>query len=363
MHTTNNVVNNNPFIPDVPFHLDPLLRPKQPIKQNITHKQNSQNEQNISPNINFDFEENSPFQEGIMSETFQRPDKSFFQNPKELGDLIDKENFILKYLPKQMYIDKILDLIQRKVLRGTHLPMEIKEIQAGYLCSPYFKDLYLYLSQNKLPSLKSAIKKLEALAERYVLLDSLLFKISSEKECAVLAILETCTKKIITLYHKSLFAGHQGVIKIYLTISDKFLIPNLIQYPRSYIKGCHLCQLSHNDKLPLRHLQTRINPNYVPMSRLSMDLKVMPRSHKGHRYILCIIGEVTNYLVTVPIFQARSEEIGEALIENVIMKYCKPKYIIMDQDSVFMSSLMTYLFHKFDIKIKTVAPYNHKSPG
>ena len=33
----------------------------------------------------------------------------------------------------------------------------------------------------------------------------------------------------------------------------------------------------------------------------------------------------------------------------------------MDQDSVFMSSLMTYLFHKFSIKIKTVAPYNHQS--
>ena len=44
------------------------------------------------------------------------------------------------------------------------------------------------------------------------------------------------------------------------------------------------------------------------MSRLSMDLKVMPRSQKGHRYILCIIDEVTNFLVTFPIFQARSEE-------------------------------------------------------
>ena len=33
----------------------------------------------------------------------------------------------------------------------------------------------------------------------------------------------------------------------------------------------------------------------------------------------------------------------------------------MDQDRAFMSSLMTYLFHKFDIKIKTVAPYNHQS--
>ena len=87
----------------------------------------------------------------------------------------------------------------------------------------------------------------------------------------------------------------------------------------------------------------------------------MPRSHKGHRYILCIIDEVTNYLVTIPIFQVTSEEIGEALIENDITNYCIPEYIIMDQDSAFMSSLMTYLFHKFDIKIKTVAPYNHQS--
>ena len=234
VHTTNNandrMVNNNPFIPDVPFHPDPLLRPKQPIKQNVTHEQNSQNKQNISPNINFDFEENSPFQEGIMSETFQRPDESFFQNPKELGDLINKGNFIHKYLPKQMDIDKILEVIQRKVLKGTHLPMEIKEIQAGYLCSPYFKDIYLYLSQNKLPSLKSAIRKLETLAERYVLLDSLLFRIALDKGIAVLVIPETCTDKIITLYHKSLFAGDQGVIKTYLTISDKFFIPNLIHY-------------------------------------------------------------------------------------------------------------------------------------
>ena len=137
-----------------------------------------------------------------MSEMFQRLDKSFFQNPKELGDLINKENLVHKYLPKQTDIDKILEIIQRKVLKGTHLPVEIKEIQVGYLCIPYFKDLYLYLLQNKLPSSKSVIRKLETLAEKYVLLGSLLFRISPEKETAVLAIPEMCADKIITLYHK-----------------------------------------------------------------------------------------------------------------------------------------------------------------
>ena len=34
---------------------------------------------------------------------------------------------------------------------------------------------------------------------------------------------------------------------------------------------------------------------------------------------------------------------------------------MMDQDSAFMSSLINHLFEKLDIKMKTVAPYNHQS--
>ena len=60
----------------------------------------------------------------------------------------------------------------------------------------------------------------------------------------------------------------------------------------------------------------------------------------------------------MPIYHARSEEIGEALIDNIISKYGIPEYMIMDQ---FMSMLMTYLFKSLNIKIKTVAPCNHQS--
>ena len=92
-----------------------------------------------------------------------------------------------------------------------------------------------------------------------------------------------------------------------------------------------------------------------------MDLKVMPKSQEGHQFILCIIDEVTNYLITTPLYQAKSEEVGEALIENVITKFGTPDYMIIDQDSAFMSSLMSYLFKTLKITIKTVGSYNHKS--
>ena len=74
-----------------------------------------------------------------------------------------------------------------------------------------------------------------------------------------------------------------------------------MHYLRLHIKGCHICRLNRKDKPPVRLLQTRSILNYRPLSRLSMDLKVLPRSSRGHRYILCVIDGVTNYMITAPI--------------------------------------------------------------
>ena len=90
-----------------------------------------------------------------------------------------------RFLPKQRDNDKILQIIQRKVLKGTHLPIEVKEIQEGYLHRTYSKDIYQYLLQNTR---------------------------------------NMCRQDNNAVSQKSI-AGHQGVIKTYLTISDKFSYP------------------------------------------------------------------------------------------------------------------------------------------
>ena len=228
--------------PIPPYH-DPYARPP-PRPPDITNSINNWKDLlDTDTDRNVDIEENLPFQEGIISETYERQDRSYVQEPYELKDLIDSTKLVQKFLPKQMDIDKVLDIIKRKVLKGTHVPLTIKEIQVGYLSSPSFKDLYLFLSQNKLPSKRSTIKKVETLAENVVLLDSLLLKLvtTTEKETALLAIPEMCVDKIIALYHACLFAGHQGVVKTYLTMKDKFFNPGMMHYLRSFIKGCHIC--------------------------------------------------------------------------------------------------------------------------
>ena len=79
MHSVNNVdewmTHTRPLIPDVPFHTAPTYRhlPK-PVRSNMPRSQESSQSststENINPDINLDFQENSPFQECIIFETF-----------------------------------------------------------------------------------------------------------------------------------------------------------------------------------------------------------------------------------------------------------------------------------------------------
>ena len=61
------VINRRPMIKDIPLYPDPTYRP--PPKPIQIPKSEGQQNIDISPEINIDFEENSPFPEGAISET------------------------------------------------------------------------------------------------------------------------------------------------------------------------------------------------------------------------------------------------------------------------------------------------------
>ena len=105
MHSVNNVnegmTHTRPLIQDVPFHQGPTYRPpSKPIRSNMAKSQESSqsspSSENISSDINLDFE-NSPFQEGVILEAYQTSDKSFFQELQELNDLMNTGNLIQNF--------------------------------------------------------------------------------------------------------------------------------------------------------------------------------------------------------------------------------------------------------------------------
>ena len=70
-----------------PPYVEPSLRPPPKSPDNISKKQEVESSK-------IEIEENSPFQENIISEVNERPDKSYFQEPIELKDLVDTKNIV-----------------------------------------------------------------------------------------------------------------------------------------------------------------------------------------------------------------------------------------------------------------------------
>ena len=79
-----------------PFYPDPIYRPVPRPPENL-QPESPENKSVAKPKIDTEFEENSLHQEGIISEFYQRPDKSYCQQPKDLENLVNTGNLVQKF--------------------------------------------------------------------------------------------------------------------------------------------------------------------------------------------------------------------------------------------------------------------------
>ena len=299
----------------------------------------------------------------ILDPEIRIPTEEDFVLPPPLESLLDKAKMAYKFLPKQGDIDRLIAKINKKVLRDTNLCVDLRDLKAAYLTSPHFRDIYLYLLQNRMPLGKGAAKRLDQNARNYLILDGLLFKILENGEGNLDTVLCIPTSKVhiwLNAYHSSILGGHTGITKCYHTISQRFYCPNLAENLRTYITGCHVCQLFKKGKDLKRPYQKRINLNVPAMTRISMDIKQMP-ANKGYSHILVLLCEVTNYMVALPLMSTRTPHILDAFQRGYLAYFGPPTHIICDQDPAFTSSLMEAFVTQLNIKIVLVSPTNHQS--
>ena len=76
--------------------------------------------------------------EEVLDPQIRIPDQSDFELPPPLQDIVDPSKITNKFLPKQGEIDRLINQINRKVLRDTKLSMNLRDLRAAYLQSPHF---------------------------------------------------------------------------------------------------------------------------------------------------------------------------------------------------------------------------------
>ena len=291
------------------------------------------------------------------------PTDEDFVLPPLLESLLDKAKTAYKFLPRQSDIDTLIAKINKKVLRDTNLCVDLRDLKVAYLTSPHFRDIYLYLLQNRMFLGKGAAKCLDQNARNYLILDGLLFKILDDGEGnldTVLCIPASKVHILLNAYHSSILGGHTSITKCYHTISQRFYCSNLAENLRAHITGCHVCQMFKKGKDFKRPYQKRVNLNVPAMTKLSMDIKQMPMN-KGYSHILVLLCEVTNYMVALPLLSTRTPHILDTFQRGYLAYFGPPTHIVCYQDPAFTSSLMEAFVAQLNIKVILVSPTNHQS--
>ena len=169
---------DNP-IPVRHFEPSPLLEVPPPNKESpeVTRQYPAHGTGNpIVPQDPFDTQMEVPFTEDTVEPVFKKPEITDFEIPPVLEEMIPDGSLIHKHLSKQADIDKILTQINRKYLRRMHLPCSPKDMQATYMQSPHFCDIYNAIMFNRYPKHRKAIEKLhQAMLSQYVIQGGLLY--------------------------------------------------------------------------------------------------------------------------------------------------------------------------------------------
>ena len=78
-----------------------------------------------------------------------------------------------------------------------------------------------------------------------------------------------------------------------------------------------------------------------PFQRIAMDIMgPLPKTRRGHRYLLVIVDYATQYPEAVPLKSFTADVVAEKLIA----RYGIPNTILMDQGSNFTSTLLKELY-------------------
>ena len=108
------------------------------------------------------------------------------------------------------------------------LVVDLRDLKVAHLTSPHFRDIYLYLLQNRMPLGKGVAKQLDQNARNYLILHGLLFKILDDGEGNLDSVMCIPTSKVhilLNAYHSSILGRTYRHNKVLSHCKSKVLLP------------------------------------------------------------------------------------------------------------------------------------------
>ena len=169
-------------------------------------------------------------------------------------------------------------------------------------------------------------------------------------------------QSVLQRAHSHLLGAHLGVEKTLDRIKARFHWPGVKRAVEDYCRSCPECQqvapkpLFRGPLIPLPIIS-------VPFSRIALDLVgPLPKSSRGHQYILVILDYATRYPEAIPLRTMASKGIARELV-LMFSRVGIPEEILTDQGTPFMSRIMKDLCKLMQIKQLRTSVYHPQTDG
>ena len=257
-------------------------------------------------------------------ETYRIPEESLYRKPLPILKDVEELDVFTRHIPKQIDIDKFLQILKAKVTKSYDLSVTASELVKEYPNSPVFSNIYNYITQNVLPKDKRSQRMVIANAENYIVANGILFRIIHQKK-----IPETPAKCLL-VFQKNLKIPSFTCFMILYSVHIMALLTHII--PSKIVIGYIICLKSYkgiflhvkrvnnkNRKEVRLLLHPRIPLSYNPMSYISADIKYMPKGIYDYEFLLIAVCEITGFVIAIPLIKHDAVSIAHALIARIFL--------------------------------------------
>jgi transposase InsO family protein len=177
--------------------------------------------------------------------------------------------------------------------------------------------------------------------------------------------MESLFKKwVLQAFHDSSLAGHQGFLKAYRQIREKFTWKDLKGDVMRHIKECTTCQQNKDEQThptgllhPLPFLERK-------WESVSIDfITGIPKAH-GKDCIFVVVDCLTKFTHFFSIsMDFSTSQVADLFFKEVFRLHGLPKMIVSDRDSIFMRIFWQEFFRLVGIELTLSISYHPQTNG
>jgi transposase InsO family protein len=175
--------------------------------------------------------------------------------------------------------------------------------------------------------------KMRRLIRHYELMNGLLFRKLENEIIPRRALIIPSSLRAEVLYraHDVPTSGHLGVEKTWRRLRLECYWPGMYKDTVAYVLSCELCGLSNTNRQPLFGSLQSIPPATHFFQRVHMDkFGPVQNSARNNNHAFVAVDACTRYKIAAASNRGRSEEAGNFLLHNLILKYGPMKELVSD---------------------------------